>query len=84
MARLQNYKKTGKMRNEQLITQPTVELFLSYIGEGSLLNVDLANNPLSMDYDYMDSPLFMGFHLCVYGEQYIMHKNIRQLCTIIT
>nr|DAG12743.1 MAG TPA: hypothetical protein [Caudoviricetes sp.] len=37
-----------------------------------------------MDYDYMDSPLFMGFHLWLYGEQHIMHKNIRQLCTIIT
>lgn len=23
-------------------------------------------------------------HLCLYGEQHIMHKNIRQLCTIIT
>ena len=35
------------MRNEQLITQPTVELFLSYIGEGSLLPIILRLLPYS-------------------------------------
>ena len=64
-----SYKKTGKMRNRWLIT--TLALLHIFIlhRRGWFSELELANSPLSMDYDYMNSPFNMDFHLCLYGEQ---------------
>ena len=61
-----------KFGNRWLIIQPTVERFLFYIGEGSFLDSDQFPHILIVHMTWMflelqksNSPLYMGFHLCL-------------------
>lgn len=86
-----SYKKTGKFGNRGLISLLMWGRNLSYIGEGVFL--DSIKFPhifivhitwMFLELQKSNSPFNMDFHLWLYGEEHIMHKNIRQLCTIIT